>query len=588
MPKRRVADWVPDVHMPGLTEVREAVFNRTVQRLPRGQRLRQEGIAGLTVAISSVPDGMASGVLVGVNPLYGLYSSVVGPIVGGLLTSSVLLVVTTTSAASLVAGQALAGVPGESRESALFLMVILAGILQLVFGLLRFGSLTRFVSYSVTTGFLAGVAVVLMLSQLPTVTGYQSNGANGVTRAWDLLLHLSQVNLAAVGVAVLALAIALGLYRTKAERFASLAAIVVPSVVVAAFGDGDVPVVADVGEIPRGMSLPHLPSFSAFSPEVFTGAFSVALIVLVQGAGVSQSVPNPNHRRSKQSRNFVAQGAANVACGLCRGIPVGGSLGATSLNVVSGAGTRWSSIFAGLWMILFLIALPGGVSRVAMPALGGLLIVAAVRSIKPSEIGDAWNAGLPARIAGLSTFAATLTLPIQVAVGIGVMLSALLFVVVSSTDVSVMEMVERPDGHIEERRPPRELPGNATTVLTTYGQVFYAGARTMERLLPQPGDERHPVVILRLRGYHSFGATLVHVLSEYAGRLADVGGRLYLTGIAEEAVDRLRRDGFQIEGPVRAYEATPVLGESTRRALEDANAWLVRRDGRREPTDGVA
>ena len=117
----------PEVDLPGLSRLREAVFARTVRLLPQPQTLRQDGVAGLTVAISSVPDGMASGLLAGVNPIYGLYASVVGPIVGGLLTSSALMVITNTSATALVAGQALVGVPGESRDTALFLLVILVG-----------------------------------------------------------------------------------------------------------------------------------------------------------------------------------------------------------------------------------------------------------------------------------------------------------------------------------------------------------------------------------------------------------------------------------------------------------------------------
>ncbi len=568
----------PEVDLPGLSRLREAVFARTVRLLPQPQTLRQDGVAGLTVAISNVPDGMASGLLAGVNPIYGLYASVVGPIVGGLLTSSALMVITNTSATALVAGQVLVGVPGESRDTALFLLVILAGLFQVLFGLLRFGQLTRFVSYSVMTGFLGGIAAVLVLSQLPTVTGYDAEGPNRIVQTIDLLTHLDQVHLQSILVALFTIGIAVVLLRTRLRKFGSLVAIIVPSVVVALAGLVDVQIVRDVGDIPGGVPMPYIPSLADFRLGVVSGALSLAFVVLVQGAGVSQSVSDHDGGRRHPSRDFIAQGAANVAAGVFRGVPVGGSLGATALNVVSGASHRWAAILAGVWMAVIVLGLAGAVERVAMPSLGAILILAGVGAIRPAEVRQVWQAGWLARMAGGTTFLATLVLPIQVAVATGVLLSALLYVIRSSIDVSVVQLVELPDGRIEERIAPRELPGGEATVLNVYGHIFYAGARKLERLLPRPSG-RAPVVILRLRGHTEYGATLVGVLVDYADLLGQVGGRLYLSGIAKDAIARLEQDRrFHLEGPVRVYEATPIIGESTRLALADAEAWLARRE----------
>jgi SulP family sulfate permease len=187
-----------------------------------------------------------------------------------------------------------------------------------------------------------------------------------------------------------------------------------------------------------------------------------------------------------------------------------------------------------------------------------------------------WHAGWPSRIAATTTFLATLVLPIQAAVGLGVAISALLYVFSSSTDVSVVELVRRSDGRVEERTPPKRVPGGRVTVLDVYGHLFFAGARTLERLLPLPGEGRHPVVVLRLRGRRIFEATLVQVLSDYAKQLEAVDGRLYLTGLNERTHDEVERSGkFRLHWPVRAYEVTPILGQSTREAYDDAQAWLV-------------
>jgi sulfate permease, SulP family len=318
-----------------------------------------------------------------------------------------------------------------------------------------------------------------------------------------------------------------------------------------------------------------------------TGALAVAVVILVQGAGVSQSVPNPDGARRNMSRDFVAQGAANVASGCFGALPVGGSMSATALNVLYGARTRWAAVFAGIWMAVIVLLFPTVVSLIAMPTLGALLIIAGAGSLKLSELYSIWKTGWPSSLASVTTFLATLFLPIQAAVGIGAMLSALLVLYRYSTDVSVVELVERPDGRIEERVPPRTLASNTVAVLDVYGHLFYAGARTLERLLPTPQGAHNPVVILRLRGRTAFGATLLDVLSSYAEKLRQANGRLYLTGISERAYEQVVRTGnLHPSGPVRVYQATPVVGESTREAYADAQAWLVgARDGGPSPEE---
>jgi SulP family sulfate permease len=179
-------------------------------------------------------------------------------------------------------------------------------------------------------------------------------------------------------------------------------------------------------------------------------------------------------------------------------------------------------------------------------------------------------------IASSATFIATLFLPIQAAVSLGVALSGVLYVYVASGDISVVELIQRETGEVVETPPDRTLRSGQITVLDVYGSLFFAGARTLERRLPQPEGSRNAVLILRLRGRTSLGATLVTVLADYAGRLAAADGRLYLSGLAQGARNELATSRrFDLQGPVRAFEVTPVLGASTRAAMADAEAWLV-------------
>src|SRR4029078_6914418 len=156
---------------------------------------------------------------------------------------------------------------------------------------------------------------------------------------------------------------------------------VVPSLLIALIG-AKVQIVSDVGDIAGSIPTPQLPAFSLVDTlSIVTGALSVAIVTLVQGVGVGQSVPNRDGSRTRISRDFIAQGAANVASGLFRGLPVGGSLSGTAINVISGAVTRWASIFAGLWMAVIVLGVPTLVGFIAMPALGALLTVAGARHL---------------------------------------------------------------------------------------------------------------------------------------------------------------------------------------------------------------
>lgn len=231
------------------------------------------------------------------------------------------MVMTTTSASALAAGQALAGVPAESRTNALFTLVLLIGLFQVVLGLLRLGRLGRFVSHSVMTGFLLGVAVLTVLSQLPTVTGYDPDGANKVMETVDLVANAGQVQGMPLVVGLVAIGLAMYLPRTRLGNLGTLVAIAVPSVAVLLLQWECVEVVQDVGTIPRGLPTPFVPTFTdpALLVELVTAALAIAVIILVQGAGVSQTVPNPDGSRSSASGDFVAQGVANLASGLFRG-----------------------------------------------------------------------------------------------------------------------------------------------------------------------------------------------------------------------------------------------------------------------------
>ena len=543
---------------------------------PARQHLRADLIAGLPGAISSVPDGMAAAVLAGVNPVQGLYASFAGPVAGGLTSNTRLMVITTTSAAALAAGSALQSVAPDQRAAAVPLLVILVGVVLVAAGLVRLGRYTRFVSYSVMIGFLTGIAVNIVCGQISDLTGAPAHGDFPIAKAVDVLSHPGRINLPSLLTGLSALAILAVLARTRLAVVSALIALVIPTVVVVLAGAGSVGRVGDQGDIPGGIPLPHLPDFRLMSFSLITGALAIAAIVLGQGAGVAEAAPNPGDARPNPNQDIIAQGAGNLAAGFFRGIAVGGSVGQTALNVSVGARTRWATIWSGVWMLVILAIFSGLVAKIAVPTLGAILIFAAIGSLRPGEIRSIMRTGRGSQIAVITTFAATLFLPVAAAVGIGVALSLLLQLNTEAMDLAVVELIPRDDGRFEERPPPATLTSHHVTVLDVYGSLLYAGARTLGAHLPDPAGARSPVVVLRLRRRTSLGATFVKVVADYAGRRAAADGRLYLSGLEPSLTERLSRTGH-LDGPVRTFEATPIVGESTQAAYLDADAWLVTR-----------
>jgi len=539
--------------------------------------IRSDVTAGLVNAVVSVPDGLASAALAGVNPVYGLYTSIGAPIAATPLLGSELMQVATTSASAIAVAQVISGYPEHQREEAMFLAVLLTGTWLVLFGLLRLGRLVRFVSHAVMTGFLIGVAVVLVLDQLAPLVGYQPEGGNELVQLADLAANVSSFSIQTIGIGLLALGILIGLGRSRFTSFSSIVALVVPTVAVALLGMGDVQLVRDVSPIPRSVPIPSLPDLGLIGFELVLSSFSLGVIIAVQGAGVSQSIPNPDGSRGDASRDMIAQGAGNLLAGLLRGIPAGGSVGQTALNVSAGARSRWASLLSGLWMLAFVLVLPRVVGLVPMTVLAALMILAGISAIDVEEARSIWRTSAAARWSILVTFTATLVLSIPAAVGLGVLLSILFHLESSATDVLVRELVPLDDGRFAEAEPPARLTSEKVTVLDVYGSLFFAGARTLAEALPDPAGAARPAVILRLRGRTEVGATLIDALDEYAEALEEVGGRLYLSGVAPELAVQLRRAGkIDIEQNVRLVPAGNVLGESTSEALAQAREWLGR------------
>ena len=562
-----------------MEQLRTAVQNLKLER----RDLVADLIAGLTFAVVNVPQAMAHALLATVNPALGIYTLMVAAPVGAIFTGSVYMNVSTTAALSVAVGAGLADIPASQRVEALVVLTLLVGVIQLLAGLFRLGFLIRFVSNAVMTGFLNGVAVLIILGQLSDLTGYKSAFSNRVAQALDLLLRIGQINVPTTIIGGVALALIVLLLLTPLRRFAFIIAIAVatvslvlltlPALSTRAYFAA-VPAVGHIAAIPRSIPQPALPRMDLIA-SLLLPAISVAIIGLIQGAGVSQGTPNPDGKYPNVSRDFLGQGAANIATGFVGGVPAGGSISGTALIMGAGAKSRWTNIFGGLFVAVIVLLAAPLVERVPMPALAALLIVAGFQGLRLPQAGIVWKTGRVSATVMIVTFIATLLVGLQYAILFGMALSIVLHVFRQSNKVVVIQWVLQPGGFPLERRPPKKAPSNDLTILHVYGSLFFAAAKNMEEMLPDVEDTNHAVVAITLRGRVEVCSTFLTVLQRYAQALRACDSKLMLVGIDPAVRDQLAKTGvLNIIGEENVFLATPQVGVALNQAVAAATAWL--------------
>jgi SulP family sulfate permease len=546
-------------------------------RIPvRRDTLRKDAVAGLVLGVESVPDGLAAGLLAGVNPLAGLYAYLFGTIGGSLFTSSAFMAVQATGAMAIVVADVPAVHSADDPARALFTLSVLTGVVMLAAGFLRLGSMLRFVSNAVMVGFISAVGVNIILGQLANLTGYKAEGANRVVRAVNTLIHPGELHLQSLAIGVVTIALILVLERTRAGPLGLVLAVIVTSASVAVLGWAGVATVGELSEIPRALPLPEAPMLRLV-PSLVVPAVSLAFVGLVQGAAISASFPNPDGRYPDASRDFIGQGAANVIAGIFRGMAVGGSMSATSLNRAAGARSRIALMIASVVMAVVIVAFAGLVGHIAMPALAGLLMLVGYRTIKPDDLRSVWKTGAVQKAVLATSFTLTMVIPLQYAVLAGVGLSVILHVVRQSNQVTIKRWRLDPDGNLIEADPPAQLPAGEVVALQPYGSLFFAGAPVLESQLPAPAaTSLNSVVILRLRGRTDLGTTFMDVLRRYAEALTAASSKLVIVSASERIQEQLRVTGVtDLISPQDIYAGDERVGATLKRAYADATSWIA-------------
>ena len=462
---------------------------------------------------------------------------------------------------------------GSDPDRALFTLAVMTGVVMLAAGIFKLGSLLRWVSSPVMVGFINAVGVNIVLGQFENFTGYEADGANRVLRALDTLLSPGKLQWLTVAVGLSTIVLIIVLERTRLGPLGMVVAIVATSGVVAAFG-WDVMQLRDITDVPRALPLPVLPDLRMI-PSLIVPAVALAFVGLVQGAGISANFPNPDGEYPDASQDFSGQGIANIAAGVFQGMPVGGSMSASSLVKTAGAKSKAALLIAGVVMGLLILVLGDVVGYISMPALAALLMVVGYRTVKPDDIKAALLAGKSSAVVMLVTFVLTMIIPLQNAVMVGIGISIILYVIRMSNRITVKQWVIDEKG-LRETEPPEEIGVREVIVLQPYGSLFFAAAPLFEEALPEvTSTTSRSVVIIRLRGKDDLGATFMEILARYVDSLNEANSKLMLVYSNDRVSDQLEATGVASTiGAENTYASDEWVGATVRQAYSDALEWV--------------
>ncbi|WP_026931047.1 SulP family inorganic anion transporter [Glycomyces tenuis] len=545
----------------------------------RGYRpawLRYDLVAGLTVWAVLVPESLAYATIAGVSPVVGLYAAVPSLILYALFGSSRQLVVgpmaaTAALSASIVAVYADAG--SEDYAAVTTALAIVTSAVALAAGLLRLGFLAGFISEPVLKGFILGMALTIIVGQIPKLLGISKEEGNFFEQAWHVLTGLGGTNGWALGTGALCLAAVLGLKRWLPLVPGALVAVAIGIGAVAALGLDDRGVDI-VGRIDTGLPALGLPDVEA---SVWAGligpAVGVMLIGFVEGLGASKAYAAENGYSIDPDRELIGLGAANLGSGLASGMVVNGSLSKTAVNGGAGARTQVSSLTVALLTVVTLLFLTGLFEQLPEAALAAVVIAALIELVDFSAFRRLWrvslaprgtSASLAARPDFVAAFAAMLgvlvfdTLPGLV---IGMVLSLLLLVYRASRP-NLTALGRTGSGHwvgIERHEGARPVAGVA--VVRCEGSLFFANAdRVKAALLAAAAG--HRAVVLDGGSMPLVDVSAAQMLAELDGELRRAGVDFYLAHDIGQVRDILRRAEIDLE---RVYptidEAVAAAGE---------------------------
>ena len=538
----------------------------------RGDRLRGDLVAGLTVWAVLVPEALAYASIAGVSPVVGLYAAPGALIVYAALGSSRHLVTGPMAATAALSAATVGDVVASRSDQFVQLTVVLAlcvGLAALIAGLLRFGFLASFISEPVLKGFIVGLALTIIVRQLPKLFGIEGGEGDFFEKLWGFLSDLGSTDGLTLAVGAGSLILVLGLRRFAPVVPGSLAAVLLGIALVDLF-DLDV---AIVGKIDAGLPSLGLPDASASDYGSLTaGAIGVMLVGFAESLGAAKNYAARDHYEIDANRELLGLGGANIASGLSSGMVVNGSLSKTAVNASAGAGTQLSGLVVAVMTVVTLLFLTGLFESLPEATLAAVVIAALIELVDIPALVDLYRVythrlgrayGVAARPDFIAAVAAMLgvlvldTLP-GLFLGIGISLLLLLYRA-SRPRVAVLGRAPDSDRFADVELHPENTEVTGIKVLRVEGGLFFANADSVRaRVLEQAQAPGVHAVVLDAETVGFVDVSAARMLGALDDSLRRAGVRLLIA--------RPKSDGGHFSG---ASEANSVCRTTPRTRPHD-------------------
>jgi len=558
-------------------------LQKRAKRYLRG-KLRADLTAGLTVAMVVIPQSMAYATIAGVNPIYGLFTAIIPTVIGALFGSFPFLVTGPTNPTALVTASVLLGYADRSDYLELVLaLAILAGLLKLILGLLKLGSITRYISNSVLVGFLSAVGILIIAGQLGNLTGIALPKSGGLwTIASSLFENMKEINTLSLIIGVASICIMLLIRSLKRKLPAALITIIITSLLVylTGWGQSGIRLVTDYGlpeKLGLGFHIPDITLGEFFSLGI--SGLAVALFSVMEAISIAKSMSQMTGDRLDPSKEMIGQGLASFIGGFFYCMPSSGSPSRTVINVVNGAKTRFASILSGLSVLIFLLLFSRLIGYIPIPALAAVVIVSSAGLINIALIKLTWQSRINSRIVMLITFISSLILPLEYAIYLGVV-STILIYLGESGRVKINYILEDENGQFIEQPLNRiEKQNPRIAILNVEGDLYFAAIDSMQEQIERILKTDIKILILRFRRTHLLASTGIIALNQIIRTAKEQDVDILFCGIQEEIREPLEDAGvIRTIGTSRIFIASNIIFDSTQRALEKAKEILKARE----------
>ncbi len=503
------------------------------------EQLVKDVIAGIIVAIIALPLSIALALASGVSPEQGIYTAIIaGFLISFFGGSRVQIAGPTAAFASIVAS-----IVARNGMDGLIMATLLAGIMLILMGVFRLGSLIRFIPYTITTGFTSGIAVTIAIGQLKDFFGvtFEKSPIETTGKLAEFLGNIETMNIWAFVIAAISLAILIFWPKINKQIPGSLIAVIVGAAIVK-IADLPVNTIGSLYTISNDLPAFHMPDITFESiRSVWSDAFTIAILAAIESllsCVVSDGMIGSRHRSNME---LVAQGIGNMGSALFGGIPATGAIARTAANVKNGGRTPIAGMVHAVVLLLVLVVLMPYAALIPMPTIAAILMMVAYNMSEWREFVDLCKTAPKSDIIVLVlTFALTVIFDLVVAIEVGVVLAALLFMKRMSdvTEVQGWKYVDEADDPMSINL--RKVPKN-TLVYEISGPMFFAAADKFLRINISPETN---TVILRMRSVPALDATALHNMQKFYERCKKNNITLILSHVVEQPYHAMEKAGF--------------------------------------------